>query len=99
MSSLLAVMIGIEATLKDIVLTEEPEAVDLLCHEQLPPEEEELETRDPYRIAADCGLCHNRVRFICLADPVDILQFQQVLFKVSLVCLTCVKKQKLHHGG
>jgi len=93
-------MIGPEATLHDIVLTEQPpETVDLHCYEQMPPEEEESETRDLYRVAADCGLCRSRVRFVCLAEQEDIRHFQDLLFGISFVCLRCVKTQKLNHGG
>lgn len=93
-------MIGPQATISDIVLTEQPpETVDLRCYEQMPPEEEESETRDLYRVAAPCGLCSSRVRFVCLADGEDIRHLQQLLFGVSFVCLRCVNTQKFNHGG
>ncbi|ACU27458.1 E7 [Canis familiaris papillomavirus 6] len=97
-------MIGQEPTLPDIVLTAQlpPETVDLHCYEQIPAEEEEEEepaSRDLYRVAALCGLCGSRVRFVCLAESDDIRHFQRLLFNLSFVCLRCVKTEKLNHGG
>lgn len=93
-------MIGNAPSISDIVLTElPPDAVDLYCDEEMPPEEEEPEARDVYQVAADCGICDRRVRFVCLAFSEDIHNFHQQLFSVSFVCLSCVKALKLNHGG
>lgn len=93
-------MIGQETTIPDIVLTAQtPETVDLHCYEQITLEEEEPAPRDLYRVSASCGLCSSRVRFVCLAEREDIQKFHQLLFDLSFVCLSCVKTQKLNHGG
>ncbi|AZL94138.1 oncoprotein E7 [Leopardus wiedii papillomavirus type 1] len=94
-------MIGVAPSISDIVLTDLPSAdpIDLYCHEEMPPEEEEpVEARDAYIVAADCGVCERRVRFLCLASPEDIRTFQQLLFSLSPICLQCADS-KLSHGG
>ncbi|AAX86627.1 E7 protein [Panthera leo persica papillomavirus 1] len=95
-------MIGVAPTIGDIVLTEQsPETVDLRCYEQMPGEEEEVESqsRDLYRVSASCGLCGSGVRFACLAAGEEILRLHQLLFTLQFVCVPCVKQQKLNHGG
>ncbi|AAL86454.1 E7 protein [Felis domesticus papillomavirus 1] len=95
-------MIGQAPTISDIVLTEQPpETVDLRCYEQMPGEEEEVESqaRDLYRVSSDCGLCGSGVRFACLAGGEDISHLRSLLTRVQVVCVTCVKEQKLNHGG
>lgn len=92
-------MIGQEPTISEIVLTEQPNVIDLRCHEQMPPEEEEQDLREAYRVSAECGLCKRTVRFICLSDREDIRVLQQLLFSLNLLCLTCVKANHLNYGG
>lgn len=94
-------MIGQCPTICDILLTEVPEAIDLHCYEQMPPEEqeEEQDARNPYRVTVDCGLCKRTVKFVVLSDSEDIRALQEVLFTVSFLCLECVKTNRLHHGG
>ncbi|ASH99070.1 E7 [Ailuropoda melanoleuca papillomavirus 4] len=93
-------MIGKQATLCDIVLTEQAEAVDLLCYEQMPSdEEEEQEHRDFYRVAIDCATCKNRLHFVCAANGEDILKLEELLFTLGFLCSSCVKTNRLNHGG
>ncbi|AAX86613.1 E7 protein [Lynx rufus papillomavirus 1] len=94
-------MIGSAPTISDIVLTEQPpETADLRCYEQMPDEEEvESQSRDLYRVSALCGLCGGGVRFACLSGSEDILRLRSLLDTIQVVCVTCVKNQKLNHGG
>ncbi|BAA09499.1 early protein 7 [Lambdapapillomavirus 2] len=97
-------MIGQCATLLDIVLTEQPEPIDLQCYEQLPSSDEEEEEEEPteknvYRIEAACGFCGKGVRFFCLSQKEDLRVLQVTLLSLSLVCTTCVQTAKLDHGG
>lgn len=93
-------MIGTQPTLQDIVLTEQPELIDLACHEQmLAEEEEESESRDIYRVSTDCGVCRARLKFLCLAYPDDIHRLNRLLFDLRFICVSCVTAEKLNHGG
>lgn len=91
-------MIGQEPTLGDIVLTEQAEAIDLHCYESFPPLEEEQEQR-LYRVAVDCAVCKSRLRFVCYSNAEDILKLEDLLFTLGLLCLPCVKANRLNHGG
>nr|QZE11845.1 MAG: early protein 7 [Ailuropoda melanoleuca papillomavirus 5] len=92
-------MIGQQATISEILLTEQPNAIDLQCHEQMPPEEEEQDLRETYRVTVDCGLCKKSLCFLCLADGEDIYRLNRLLFTLSLICFNCVKYNKFNHGG
>lgn len=100
MSPVHGAMRGPTATLRDIVLTEQgPETVDLHCYEEMPHEEEESGSRDLFRVATDCGVCQRRLRFVCSSDTEALRKFQEVLFQLQFVCVSCVKTLKLDHGG
>nr|WMY82290.1 E7 [Enhydra lutris kenyoni papillomavirus 2] len=88
-------------TLPDIVLSEQqPEVIDLQCYEEMPSEEEEeQDLRDPFRVTVDCGVCKRRVRFVVLSDRGDLQSLQDLLFRISFLCVPCVKTNKYNHGG
>ncbi|UQE90568.1 E7 [Trichechus manatus papillomavirus] len=90
-------MIGTEATLKDIILSEYPpqpnHPVNLLCHEELPPETEEEEESEPccpYRILLGCAHCKRAVKLVVVCSGAGIYNLQQLLFDdVRIICPLC----------
>ncbi|AAW88322.1 E7 [Procyon lotor papillomavirus 1] len=96
-------MIGQGSSIGDIVLTEVPEAIDLYCDEHMPSDEEEEEEepdeREPFGVTVDCGVCKRRVNFVVLSDGEDIRRLQDLLFSLSIVCVSCVESQSFQHGG
>nr|WJJ59293.1 MAG: E7 protein [Leptonychotes weddellii papillomavirus 9] len=95
-------MHGEKATLHDIVLQEQPDAVDLKCYEQMPPQEEERPgtVTYPYRVATDCGICKRTVRCVVLAEEGDVRTFQELLCgNFCFVCQSCAKRHQFNYGG
>lgn len=99
-------MIGQNVNLKDIVLNEVPDAVDLHCGEVLQEEEEEEQQvheaiiQEPYRVSICCGYCRQPITFVCLATIIAVRQLQELLFgPLGLVCARCVIERRLNHGG
>lgn len=92
-------MIGAAPTLQDIVLSEVPEPVDLMCHEAMPTEEE-LGTantqRRPrpekrlYMVYCTCGTCGSNIKLAvqCAADTLRVFQ-QLFLGGLDIICPGC----------
>lgn len=97
-------MRGQRVELKDIILEDLPEPVSLECDEVLQEEEEEQQVHGPiqetYQVSVSCGLCKQPMRFVCLATIIAVRQLQSLLFgQLDLVCVRCVRDNKLNHGG
>ena len=103
-------MIGKGATLKDIVLEEQPCPYDeLYCDEELPPEDEEeaeQETQDiaPYRIQTLCGHCDRGIRLVVLSTPHGIRTLEDLLLScIGVCCPECASRRwrfgRVQHGG
>lgn len=88
-------MIGKQATLRDIVLEELVQPIDLHCHEELTEEVEEAVVEEepdysPYKIIVFCGGCDTKLKLYVLATDFGIRSFQaSLLDNVKLVCPTC----------
>nr|ADG96221.1 E7 protein [human papillomavirus 81] len=97
-------MHGQAATIKDIVLDEYPDVIDLHCHEQLlDSSEEEVDvddrdsgeqlveqTQQAYRVVTTCGICKCLVRLVVLSGDADLRLLQQLLTDtLSIVCPGC----------
>lgn len=88
-------MIGKQATLRDIVLEELVQPIDLHCHEELFEEVEEAVVEEepeytPYKIIVFCGGCDTKLKLYVLATDSGIRVFQTALLdNVKLVCPTC----------
>lgn len=95
-------MIGKQATLRDIVLEELVQPIDLHCHEELLEEVEEAVVEEepiytPYKIIVFCGGCDTRLKLYVLATDCGIRAFQASLLEtVKLVCPTC--REDIRHG-
>ncbi|AHJ81391.1 putative E7 oncogenic protein [Eptesicus serotinus papillomavirus 2] len=93
-------MIGNAPTLKDIVLTEIPEAVDLLCHETM-PSEEELGAGDSHSgnrpraqqvhvILTWCGRCDQDIRVCIETEQQSLVILESLLLKdLQILCPEC----------
>lgn len=99
-------MRGSKVDLKDIVVGEIPEPVDLSCDEVLQfDEEEEQQVHEPtiqetYQVSICCGLCRRPIKFVCLASISSIRGLETLLFgSLDFVCVQCVNDHKLNHGG
>lgn len=97
-------MRGLNVNLRDIVLDELPEQVDLHCDEVLQDEEEEQQVhprcRDLYEVAICCGLCDQPIKFVCIAGISTLRQLEELLFgPLQFVCVSCVTEHRLNHGG
>ncbi|AHJ81403.1 putative E7 oncogenic protein [Rhinolophus ferrumequinum papillomavirus 1] len=98
-------MRGSHIDLRDIILQEEPENIDLRCDEILQEEEEEqqvhgLISRQAFQVAICCGLCQRPIKFVCLTTILALRQLEQLLFgPLDFVCVRCVNTHELHHGG
>ncbi|AMB19779.1 early protein E7 [Alouatta guariba papillomavirus 1] len=104
-------MIGATPTLKDIVLTELPEPVDLHCDEQIneeddrqsEEEEEEEEEEDYevthqslYQIVSVCDTCHADIRLLVNCTETDIQILEHLLSgTLALVCPRCARMVRL----
>nr|ALT54926.1 E7 [human papillomavirus 62]ALT54934.1 E7 [human papillomavirus 62]WAB53685.1 E7 [human papillomavirus 62]WAB53990.1 E7 [human papillomavirus 62]WBM83558.1 E7 protein [human papillomavirus 62] len=95
-------MHGQAATIKDIVLQERPDVVDLHCHEQLlDSSEEEVDDRDSgeqpveraqqaHRVVTTCGICNCLVRLVVLSGDAELRRLQQLLTDaLEIVCPGC----------
>ncbi|AAA79409.1 transforming protein E7 [Human papillomavirus 23] len=88
-------MIGKQATLRDIVLEELVQPIDLHCHEELTEEVEEAVVEEepeytPYKIIVVCGGCETQLKLYVLATDFGIRSFQASLLEnVKLVCPAC----------
>lgn len=88
-------MIGKQATLRDIVLEELVQPIDLHCHEELLEEVEEAVIEEepeytPYKIIVNCGGCDTKLKLFVLATNFGIRAFQAALLEnVRLVCPSC----------
>ncbi|ATQ38120.1 E7 [Betapapillomavirus 2] len=87
-------MIGKQATLRDIVLEELVQPIDLHCHEELEEVEEAVVEEEPeytpYKIIVNCGGCSVKLKLYVLATEPGIRAFQVSLLEdVKLVCPTC----------
>ncbi|ASH99063.1 E7 [Ailuropoda melanoleuca papillomavirus 4] len=92
-------MIGKEASLKDIVLEEQPNPVDdLWCDEELPPEE--AEPLAPYRVQAPCGHCDRCLQIVVFGTRTSIRALQVLLQDdLAICCRDCAYSRRYHHGG
>lgn len=95
-------MIGEAPTLKDIILTETPVAVDLFCDEQMPTEEEfdeldSLQLREGPRpreqvfvIYTACGRCEADIRVCIECEHQSVLILEQLLLQdLQILCPEC----------
>lgn len=93
-------MHGHTPTIKDIILTETPDVVDLHCDEQLLDSSEEEDNghcdqpAEPaqlaHRVLTECGLCGRPVRLVVLCDAGGLRQLQQLIVDVvAIVCPGC----------
>ena len=94
-------MIGKQATLRDIVLEELVQPIDLHCHEELEEVEEAVVEEEPeytpYKIIVFCGGCDTKLKLYVLATDFGIRSFQASLLEnVKLVCPTC--REDIHNG-
>ncbi|AOY65115.1 E7 [Equus caballus papillomavirus 8] len=98
-------MRGRNVTLRDIVLEERPQLVDLHCDEQLPPEEEEEEVANyeevvevtPYRVALPCGVCASPLRLFIQATDEGRRGLELLLFRdLAIICPSCARNETRH---
>ncbi|BAM93532.1 putative E7 protein [Human papillomavirus 160] len=90
-------MHGLKPTLKDIELSlAAPEAVPLLCNEQLDSSDEDdcMDVVEPaqqaYRVVTQCSKCSLQLRLVVECSDTDIRTFQQLLLNtLKLVCPRC----------
>ncbi|AFU07676.1 E7 [Canis familiaris papillomavirus 14] len=104
-------MIGKGATLRDIVLEDQPCPVDdLYCDEELPADSEEEEAEQetqylaPYRIQAHCGNCERAIRLVVLSTQAGIRSLERLLLTcLDLCCPDCASRRwsfgRTEHGG
>ncbi|ADZ74261.1 E7 [Zalophus californianus papillomavirus 1] len=94
-------MIGKEATLKDIVLEEQPTVADeLWCDEELPPEEAEPDRRAPYKVHAYCGYCKRGVRLVIYSDTDSVQKLHRLLLgPFDIVCPPCAVRCRYNNGS
>ncbi|AJP70542.1 E7 [Canis familiaris papillomavirus 16] len=98
-------MIGKDATLKDIVLEEQPTPVDeLWCDEELAQSDEEEESGSqqtkPFKIQTYCGNCNRGIRIVVLCTSEGIRTLQGLLCcNTSLCCPGCAASYRFEHGG
>lgn len=99
-------MIGKQATLRDIVLEELVQPIDLHCHEELPDLPEDIEASvveeepvyTPYKIIVLCGGCEVRLKLYVWATDAGIRNLQDCLLgDVRLLCPTC--REDIRNGG
>lgn len=100
------IMRGFNVDLRDIVVNEIPDAVDLYCDEVLQEDQEEEQQlpdqviQETYEVSICCGICQQPINFVCLATISAVRQLQELLFgPLSFVCVRCVIDRRLHHGG
>lgn len=89
-------MVGERPTLQDILLTEQPQAVDLVCDEELGEEEEQQvqQGEDLFQVEIQCPLCDSPLRFCVRGTPESVRQFHQLLLdNLGFLCLNCYR----HH--
>lgn len=95
-------MHGQTPTIKDIIISEIPDVVNLHCDEQLLDSSEEEDNRDcvrdqpaepaqlAHRVLTECGLCRRPVRLVVLCGAGDLRQLQQLMVNaVAIVCPGC----------
>ncbi|AEP82735.1 E7 [Canis familiaris papillomavirus 9] len=100
-------MIGKDATLRDIVLEEQPTPLDnLWCDEELAPSDDEEEESPPnqnlkpFRIQTYCGTCGRGIRIVVLCTQDGIHSLESLLCRnTSLCCPTCAATYRFEHGG
>ncbi|AMR98485.1 E7 [Macaca fuscata papillomavirus 1] len=97
-------MIGPKPTLQDIVLSCDPEPVDLYCHEELPDSSEDEDETDHhraddtpaqecYRIVCDCHGCQSTLRLVVVSTPEDLRVLEDLLMgSLEILCPTCAGK-------
>lgn len=88
--------------LRDIVLGELPEHVELHCDEVLQEEEEQQvpDAREAYEVSICCGSCHRPIKFVCLASINSLRSFESLLLRsLDFLCVRCVTHYRLNHGG
>ncbi|CAA75464.1 E7 protein [Human papillomavirus 77] len=89
-------MHGPKPTVKDIELDLAPEAVPLLCNEQLDSSDEEdcIDVVEPaqqaYRVVTLCTKCSSTLRLVVESSEADIRAFQELLLRtLKIVCPRC----------
>lgn len=94
--ALLVTMHGPKPTVKDIELDLAPEAVPLLCNEQLDSSDEEdcVDVVEPaqqaYRVVTMCTKCGTTLRLVVESSEADIRAFQELLLRtLKIVCPSC----------
>lgn len=94
-------MRGENINLRDIVLNEIPEHVDLQCDEVLQEEEEQqVDSREAYQVSICCGACRRPIKFVCLASINTLRSLEELLFgPLDFLCVACVDHYRLNHGG
>ncbi|ACU27451.1 E7 [Canis familiaris papillomavirus 5] len=99
-------MIGKDATLRDIVLEEQPTPLDILwCDEELTPSDDEEEeptsnqNLSPFRIQTHCGTCERGIRIVVLCTQEGIHCLETLLCNnTSFCCPVCAATYKFDHG-
>ncbi|AEA35056.1 early protein E7 [Saimiri sciureus papillomavirus 1] len=91
-------MIGAQPTLKDIILSELPEPVDLQCNEDI--DYDEVDNNEDvtqghaglYQVLCQCYTCYRDLRLLvkCTAEDVDILN-SLLTGTLEIVCPLCAR--------
>ncbi|AEA35068.1 early protein E7 [Saimiri sciureus papillomavirus 3] len=92
-------MIGAAPTLKDIILSELPEPVDLRCHEDI--NYDEVDSNEDvteghtglYQVVCQCNTCSQSLRLLvkCTEDDVEVLH-DLLTTTLELVCPLCARE-------
>lgn len=86
-------MHGDRPTINDIILTELPDPVSLLCDEHL--EEEEEEQNADYTVYSYCGHCDLKLKIYVRATSEAIKALQQLLLGgLAVLCPSCGRLQQ-----
>lgn len=99
--TLLEVMYGKEPTLRDYVLTLQPEPRSLTCDEQLDSSDSEDEREQPtqqdqqvdlqvYKVVTECTSCYCSIRLVVKSSSSDIKKLEELLLgTLQIVCPLC----------
>ncbi|AST11575.1 E7 protein [Sus scrofa papillomavirus 2] len=85
-------MMGVEPTLRDIVLMDLPCPLHLGCEERLEdmmlPEDDEA-SEAPYKVSVLCGLCRKPLKFLVICSGENIQRLEDVAARVKYLCRCC----------
>lgn len=101
-------MRGETAALRDLIVDEKPDVIDLFCYELIDEEveeEPEVEFQPPpayetVSFVGGCGVCHSDICFIVNASREAIRTLQSLLLQeLQFLCYECAKAQiDSNHG-